>query len=190
MMGWDENFLQQAVSTCTNLSGRVEDCPLFQLQADSVAGLCEIPLPKDVQHENVTGPGLTSLPGNLPVLDGTATTVPTVSYSPGHSATASGQYEPGDILDHTSSTILPTAQGAATVTSAPGEWYNAVSTQYVTASNVVSKIVWEEAVVYVTTEFTSTVYVTPTTTPTAAAASLAKGRRHMHRHFGRHAGRF
>ncbi len=73
MMGWDEGFLQQAVDNCTNSSGMVEDCPLFKLQTEEQADQCGIPVPNHIEAEDVQGPGLTSLPGNLPILQGTAT---------------------------------------------------------------------------------------------------------------------
>ncbi len=106
MMGWDEDFLQQAVDICINRSGLVEDCPLFKLQDQYTAGECTIPVAKKLEAEDVRGPGLSSLPGNLPVLDGTMTAnpPPEVPYSPGHTASVSGDYQPGDIFRPSQST--------------------------------------------------------------------------------------
>lgn len=38
--GWDVDVLQQAIRTCTNDSGRVEDCPVLDLYDRSVDGDC------------------------------------------------------------------------------------------------------------------------------------------------------
>lgn len=53
VMGWDKNILQQAVDECTNLSGMVEDCPVFQLYPDSTAEGCKIAPRID---EDIQGP--------------------------------------------------------------------------------------------------------------------------------------
>ncbi|ETN40440.1 uncharacterized protein HMPREF1541_04717 [Cyphellophora europaea CBS 101466] len=59
LMGWEVDHLQRAVDTCTNLSGRVEDCPEFKLIPDSQAQGCTVP---SVVDEPVTGK-LSKLPG-------------------------------------------------------------------------------------------------------------------------------
>src|SRR5277367_1802845 len=100
MMGWNEGFLQQAVDTCTNQSGEMYDCPLFTLQADSVSGSCQLPIPADLESENAQSPGDT-LPGDVQIQSGpayathghgsaspvatTSPAVPTLSYSAGAS---------------------------------------------------------------------------------------------------------
>lgn len=67
IMGWDsENFLQQAVDTCTNLSGQVFDCPLFTLQADADASQCQFQMPENLLADDVIGPR-DGLPVNVPV---------------------------------------------------------------------------------------------------------------------------
>lgn len=112
MMGWDEKFLQSAVDTCTNLSGEIEDCPLFTIQDSTSYSNCNISLPAAIEQENVAGPAST-LPGN-PAIDagpayadgaaagkGGATTsnvAPTLSYSAGISLASSDSYVPGGIF--------------------------------------------------------------------------------------------
>ncbi len=186
MMGWDENFLQDAVNTCTNPSGKIEDCPLFNIDLASSLQ-CSMPLPQNIAAENVTGPRLKELPGNLPVLSGTLTVnpsaasplVPTLSYSPGSTASVNGTYQPGEVFyaSHATSSTLTPAPSTPT--------YEAVSTQCVTSNGVVSEVVWEEAVVIVTDEVVVTVTVDP---PTAPAKVKAKRGGHAHRHVGRHGG--
>ncbi|RMZ85195.1 hypothetical protein DV738_g427, partial [Chaetothyriales sp. CBS 135597] len=66
IMGWEEEHLQRAINTCTNLSGRVEDCPEFSLIPDSQAEACYI---DSVINEQVTGT-LAQLPGCNPVQEG------------------------------------------------------------------------------------------------------------------------
>lgn len=69
IMGWDEAFLQQAVDTCTNLSGKIEDCPLFHIQSSSVYGTCNITLPAALADEDVVGPR-SGLPGGCAIQSG------------------------------------------------------------------------------------------------------------------------
>ncbi|RMZ74765.1 hypothetical protein DV737_g5758, partial [Chaetothyriales sp. CBS 132003] len=66
IMGWEEDHLQRAIDSCTNLSGRVEDCAEFTLIPDSQAEGCYI---GSVIDEQITGT-LTELPGCNPVQDG------------------------------------------------------------------------------------------------------------------------
>ena len=40
--GWDVDLLQKAVDSCTDDSGDVEDCAVFQLRPDAVAGECKV----------------------------------------------------------------------------------------------------------------------------------------------------
>jgi hypothetical protein len=54
MMGWEsEEFLQKALDTCQNDSGRIEDCPLFNIQSDSEAAKCAFEIPEVLAEENV-----------------------------------------------------------------------------------------------------------------------------------------
>jgi hypothetical protein len=66
VMGWEEQHLQRAVDTCLADSGRVEDCPEFNLIPDSQAEGCSVPSRVD---EPTTGK-LSALPGCNPVQEG------------------------------------------------------------------------------------------------------------------------
>ncbi|KAK4902978.1 hypothetical protein LTR49_026957 [Elasticomyces elasticus] len=73
--GWDIDTLQEATDKCTNLSGNLEDCPVFgELYTDDECQACKI-LPQ--VDEQVTG-NLTKLPGCNPVSNGPANAVPIV----------------------------------------------------------------------------------------------------------------
>jgi len=56
LSGWEEQFLQSAVEVCTNASGKVEDCSLFELQSDAQASLCRFDVPVTLRDENCGGP--------------------------------------------------------------------------------------------------------------------------------------
>ncbi|GKT84385.1 WSC domain-containing protein [Colletotrichum tofieldiae] len=112
--GWDEDFLQSAVDTCTNLSGRIEDCPIFDLQDEAATAQCEMKIPDIVAKDNVNGPD-SILPGNVAITFGdgsseggaapvssstiAAPTVPTLTYKPGKTATANPL--PGEVFHET-----------------------------------------------------------------------------------------
>lgn len=69
MTGWDVDTLQQAVDTCTNLSGRVEDCPVFagQLQSEPEMAQCKIKeMPSILKKDDCEGP-TGNLCGDVPI---------------------------------------------------------------------------------------------------------------------------
>ena len=70
--GWDVNLLQEAVTQCTNLSGNVQDCPVFQLTPDAQAEGCMIGIQVDEPTQGV----LSELPGCNPITSGPAPAVP------------------------------------------------------------------------------------------------------------------
>ena len=55
-MGWNGTFLQDAVDTCTNLSGNIWDCPLFTLQGDDEAAQCKFDMPAALKTDDCQGP--------------------------------------------------------------------------------------------------------------------------------------
>lgn len=67
MAGWDEGFLQQVLETCTNGSGDIRDCPLFDIVSEDEARKCQMKVPDVLKKEDVDGP-VASLPGNLGVI--------------------------------------------------------------------------------------------------------------------------
>ncbi|KAI0040798.1 hypothetical protein FA95DRAFT_823896 [Auriscalpium vulgare] len=70
--GWDSTVLSRAVQTCTNLSGVIEDCPVFEnegrLLTDDQNNACNA---ADPNAERVDG-AMPFLPGCVPVTDGPA----------------------------------------------------------------------------------------------------------------------
>ncbi|KAF2851877.1 hypothetical protein T440DRAFT_46390 [Plenodomus tracheiphilus IPT5] len=113
--GWNIDTLQSAVDTCTNPSGRVEDCPIFasNLQSEFKQAQCKIQeIPSMLDDDNCAGPA-NGLCGNVPVQYGpeyaaplkpgaggaepsakpslsSAAPVPTQSYAPARSEGAGG----------------------------------------------------------------------------------------------------
>lgn len=202
-MGWDQtNFtLQDAVDTCTSLSGEIEDCPLFTIISEAEQGECKFELPDALVNENVTGP-VDTLPGNVALAWGpepandtpssAATTtssvssipLPTLSYSAGSTASVSGSVVPGNVFrgssaaaTSTSTVEVKAADVTSTVTASVSLETESTSTIISTEDSglvIVSEIVYEEEITYVTEVTTTTVYVTPTSVPDA--------RRDIHAH--------
>lgn len=108
-MGWEEDFLQDAVDTCTNASGEISDCPLFTIQDSATYSDCNFTVPTTLVKELVDGL-LTTLPGDPTIAYGPAPAnagvavqssgaiVPTLSYSSGKSVATSATYSLGDIF--------------------------------------------------------------------------------------------
>lgn len=105
MMGWDSEFLQQAVDQCTNLSGQIQDCALFTIQDESVYGNCNVTLPSALAKENVVG-AVTTMPGN-----------PVINYGPGY---ASGAAAGGNSATATVGGSTGTTQSAMTLSYSAG----------------------------------------------------------------------
>lgn len=268
IMGWEEEFLQDAIKTCTSETGRIEDCPLFDVVSEEKAKTCEMKMPKALENEDCKGP-LKALPGSNGDSDEVekpdptgAKPAPTLTYAPGERPTNSASPLPGQIFKVSSAygapaagpssvntekpspiyskisepsapALLPTIEAVADVgavaieqttsveaeapTTTPAPQFEPVeetksfySTQYITNGNLVSKILWEEEVVYVTdlkeevvvVTVTSTAIATPSVGPAPAAAppappaaaappAVAPARRrrrgaHLHGHGHRH----
>jgi hypothetical protein len=62
--GWNMDTLQQAINSCTNLSGLIDDCSIFSLQLPSQAGRCSLLPPAVIANECCVGPQL-GLCGNI-----------------------------------------------------------------------------------------------------------------------------
>ena len=184
MNGWDQDTLEAAVTTCHNPSGKIDDCPVFELQTIEEAAQCKIDLPEELD-EDVIGP-IPHLPGKNYIggpdgLDGPAiaavapehpsisrdvvpqpsSTVADESVAPiaGDSSlvleqSASHTTEPFNSTSMKFSEQPPTTKPPSS--SKDGVSYSVVSTEYRTEGNMVYEIVWEEAWVYVTEDVTST----------------------------------
>ncbi|KAF9884086.1 hypothetical protein FE257_002316 [Aspergillus nanangensis] len=94
MNGWESGVLEKAVAQCTNPSGMVEDCPLFDLQAESKQKLCTVEIPAELKNEDVHHWNK-ALPHDLAVQYGPAYASPIVFYTnPTPSVTPSGCQSP------------------------------------------------------------------------------------------------
>lgn len=133
MTGWDEDFLQSAVDECTNLSGLIGDCALFNIQSEDTQRQCTIEtMPALLKIENVLGgiaDALTALPGNVAIQYGpeaatvgagaataasVATTAPS-TYSVPSLTYAAGSSTPGAVFFQSTSTT----DGAASILDVP-----------------------------------------------------------------------
>lgn len=54
----------EAIKVCTNPSGLIEDCPVFDIQSTSEASKCNMDIPAMLESEDVVGP-MDTLPGGL-----------------------------------------------------------------------------------------------------------------------------
>jgi len=62
--GWNVDILKQAISSCTNSSGIIEDCSAFSLQSAAKASQCVFQPPAIIANESCLGPQL-GLCGNI-----------------------------------------------------------------------------------------------------------------------------
>ncbi|KAK4228784.1 hypothetical protein QBC38DRAFT_140897 [Podospora fimiseda] len=115
--GWPEELLQDAINTCTNLSGRQEDCPIFNLQSEADQRKCKFKVPEVLAREKTEGRIGMSLPGGVAIRYGpepavgpapaaseshtTHVAVPTVTYKPG----ASSVILPGGVFKEGTTTV-------------------------------------------------------------------------------------
>ncbi|RFU81240.1 glyoxal oxidase precursor [Trichoderma arundinaceum] len=202
IMGWDEDFLQQAVNQCTSDTGLIEACPLFNIVDQATAMQCHLEdMPAHLLKEDGNGP-FNELPGGLqvggsghghghgkPSGSPTKGPAPTLPYQPGVTAPVKGSPLPGQVFKEAATEKASGVQIAAVespkpaVTPAPaGAAGNApvpfISTQFITVGDVVSEIVWKQEVVTVTEEPKPST----TVTVTATGARPAKHRRSAHGH--------
>lgn len=138
IMGWDEAILQKAVNECTNLSGKIEDCPVFTIQDSSISNNCAIKIPGVLEHEKVMK-NLVALPGNPAIVAGPEyakgiapggpgsnekpdekpkpvssiialpSAQPTLSYSEGTVIASTADYVPGAVFAETAPSSPPAA---------------------------------------------------------------------------------
>jgi hypothetical protein len=205
MTGWNSVFLQSAINTCTNPSGRIEDCPLFNVVDEATATSCKMKksLLQNLFGENVVGP-MASLPGGVPVGGGTgnenkpASTssrqqAPSLTYRPGDKPSNPATPLPGQAFKEKSqsaSAPRPSSESVAVAALAvqptpapppppatPSAQHSYYSTQYVTNGNRVTEILWEEKFVTVTEYGDS-----PAPTPADAIKHARRRGHHLHGH--------
>ncbi|GAP83941.1 putative wsc domain-containing protein [Rosellinia necatrix] len=80
MTGWDPDFLQEAVDTCTNDSGELGDCALFTnngpLLSEAEQRECKFKTPLVLAAENAVAESMTQLPGGVQIQDGPESATP------------------------------------------------------------------------------------------------------------------
>jgi hypothetical protein len=192
MMGWNETFLGDAVNTCTNPSGQIEDCPLFTIQDSSVYSNCNLTEPASLAKEDVVNP--VGLPGNVPIFSGPG-------YAKASASASAAAAAPPEKAIHTAApaaTSTSETPSAAPAASSPSQTPSAVpavpssatstvtvpppppasptssisyySTQYLTTGQVAYEVLYVEDVVTVTEQVTATVDM------------QRRDHLHMHRH--------
>ncbi|KAK1960873.1 hypothetical protein LY78DRAFT_325291 [Colletotrichum sublineola] len=212
MAGWDEDFLQSAINTCTNLSGRIEDCPIFDIQDEAATAQCEMKVPSFLSLENVTGPD-SSLPGNVPITFGNGSSEggaapinpspnapsstptappppPALSYKPGK--TASALPLPGEVFMETgkmpygapmsSSSSVPTPVVIQEITPSPSSPPQPSMSFYSTQTITNGNVV---SIIYWEEEVVYvTMYedITSSTTVTPTPTPMVRAKRHLHQH--------
>jgi hypothetical protein len=177
----------------------IEDCGIFHVVDEGTAASCSIALPDILVHEDVTGP-MPTLPGNIQMgNDGSAPAPPAPSliYSAGSQPSNSASPLPGDVFKQSAAYEPPAAAAASTsspveapspvITTPPAasasDTQSIFSTEYITAGDVVSEILWVEDIVYVTEYEDVTTTVLPTTLKKRdAKANHAHFHRHVHHH--------
>lgn len=197
IMGWEsQDLLQRALDECTDPSGMIELCPLFDLQDDSVSQDCTFQTPQVLLGDQCHGPR-SGLPVAIPIQygPGDATTypiagragqpsitveatnppstfeLPTLTYSPANPT--STESAPGGIVV----AIYTPSGGDSDTTStlrSPTAAPNVVATTTVITDNEVVEVLIEH------------VEVTITQTVTAASTESSNAKRHLHRHMHRH----
>ena len=80
MTGWEPDFLQEAIDTCTNESGELSDCALFvdngPLLSEDEQRDCKFVEPLALVAENVVAKTMTELPGGVQIQDGPESATP------------------------------------------------------------------------------------------------------------------
>lgn len=198
IMGWESaDYLGQAIDTCTNMSGNIQDCSLFNIQSDNDAAQCAFETPADLEGEDCEGTN-EGLPYRVPIqygpepataypvygVDSAATSMqptakpssfsqPAVSYSPANpTSTAAAQ---GGIVVAAYSSGAEGASAPA-VTSAPAPApassdHPDCYTTYITNGYEVIEMVVIETDVTITASGPAP--AAPTTASTTAAAADA-----------------
>ena len=230
MTGWEPNFLQQAINTCTSDTGLIGACPLFNVVSEDEARSCHMPIPSILANEAISGP-LAQLPGNVqitfangpapapapaapaapeaspdpPAPAANPAANPDLPYAAGSIPSNSASPGVGDVFKESSTAAPPapsvpapappapspeTTPAPSAVPAAADIGKSFYSTEYITAGDIVSEILWVEETVYVTQyeDVTSTTVVAPTPIKKRhghvdhADVDAAHLRRHVHHH--------
>ncbi|KAF2455618.1 hypothetical protein BDY21DRAFT_365361 [Lineolata rhizophorae] len=206
--GWDEDFLQLAVDTCTNPSGNIEDCPHFDIQSEDDCRSCKFTMPSELDDDDCEGPR-EGLPGNVPIQAGpeyaskvspgdeetfapssddatsslpVATHMPSLGYSAGTRIATDNYGEATDLI--VAEKQQSTAEPAETTPLPTLDDIQAVSEEEEDSNAVTTTTYTSAGIVYELV--IEEVEVTVTATTTAAV----KHRRHVHHHNHHHGAHF
>ncbi|OOO11807.1 protein of unknown function DUF1996-containing protein [Aspergillus oryzae] len=198
--GWESGVLEQAVKRCTNPSGRVEDCDVFDIQTEAEQRKCKFEVPTLLKNEDVYS-HKGGLPNDLVVEYGPAYASPisyttaTATQAPGASVSASVSVSIGLSIDLPGIVAVETSTSSTTTPT----WTPTPTTSYI-EGDVTQAIVYVEREVTVLVdrqgnplatqtgglETVSTVMSTTTsiisTVVTTPTASPAKRDLHEHKH--------
>lgn len=185
MEGWESGVLSSAIKTCTNLSGEVQDCPIFDLVSDSDMQQCQIAqMPSIIAHETCDAK-ISKLYGDNPITSGPQpfygsdeSTSDKSSDSEGVSiglnlalgggkVSAAAATPASKLVVNVPSSLAPAAASASA---------KCAKTQMVIKGEEAWEVCIEEELVYVTAGDAQ-----PAATPAAAA------KRHLHNHAHKHA---
>lgn len=214
--GWDEDFLQEAVGECTNMSGLLTDCPLFNIQSEEDQRACSIEqMPAALLLENVIGgvaDVLESLPGNVAIkygpepanMDGdsddsttsskssassasTTYSAPSLTYAPASSTSGAIFLQQTASAASSSVSVPGAAKVASPATTASASLSDAVGDGYETVS---TSYITNGNVVQEIVYEEAVVTVTEDTVTTMTVGGAQRKRDHMKRHNHHHAGHF
>ncbi|KAK5797448.1 hypothetical protein VI817_003739 [Penicillium citrinum] len=191
MTGWESGVLQEAIDSCTNPDGNVQDCAIFDLQEQSKQQQCTFDMPTSIKTEDVLdfvgglpggmaiqwGPGYASMSmGSEPEPTTTAAipsipslTIPSLSISLDISADA------GNLLGNAA--VMATAE-AATTTSSSTSTSTSTSTPTPTPTTSISvepiteEIVYLQRKIEVLVDTQGVPYTTITGTPSPVSTAM------------------
>jgi len=121
IVGWEggADFLQSAVDQCTDPSGQISACPLFNIQSDDTAAQCTFDEPEILSNDNVAGPR-EGLPMGVPIQVGperaTAYPILTFGQSAPSSYAASSPSSASAYATSSSPVVVPTLSYSAAAT--------------------------------------------------------------------------
>lgn len=210
MTGWESaEFLQSAVDTCTNASGEIEDCAVFDIQTDDVAATCTFDSPDSISEDDPAGPR-DGLAIGVPIQSGPAYASVYSVLTAGETASsaASTTSSAKSSSSSSSSAVVPTLTYSAATASITDKWgggilvantatsYEPSSTSTAADSTVTVAASTDDATADDSSDVVATSYVTKdgqviqvmieevdvTVTATAVETSNAKSRRHLEKH--------
>ncbi|KAE8384781.1 hypothetical protein BDV23DRAFT_188874 [Aspergillus alliaceus] len=205
--GWESGVLEKAVKRCTNLSGRVEDCDVFDIQSEADQRKCKLRVPALLKNEDVYS-HKGGIPNDVAIEYGPAyaspvsyTTATSTQVAPGASVSASVSVSIGLSIDlpglvavetsiSTSSTTTPTWTATPTTSYIEGDVTQAIV--YVEREVTVlvdgqgTPLATETGGLETVSTVTSTVPSVISTVVTTPTAPPAKRDRQAHHHAHRH----